>query len=176
MDPFIPTAEDRTELWTLLRPCLVSAIHGATFISEKGVIDQEHASIAFHSAEGTVPLPVASLSTLMLGPGTSITHSAVRTSGGIELPGDLVRRRIGAFLCDRNWGCRAFAESHPPGRLGFRCQQHVSAVCRAMYAKRFAEPPEDEVTIEQLRGFEGQRVRQAYADASRRFGIHWTGP
>ena len=41
-------------------------------------IDQEDKSIAIHDAEGKVPVPCASLCLLMLGPGTSITHAAVR--------------------------------------------------------------------------------------------------
>jgi len=141
---------------------------------EKGVIDQEHASIAFHSADGTVPLPVASLSTLMLGPGTSITHAAVRTLAEsnclvIWCGDESVRfyaTGTGGAGHSQNLIRQAALVSDPATRL---------AVCRAMYAKRFAEPPEDGVTIEQLRGFEGQRVRQAYADASRRFGLHWAG-
>jgi len=141
---------------------------------EKGVIDQEHASIAFHSAEGTVPLPVASLSTLMLGPGTSITHSAVRTLAEsnclvIWCGDESVRfyaTGTGGAGHSQNLIRQAALVSDPATRL---------AVCRAMYTKRFTVPPEDDVTIEQLRGFEGQRVRQAYADASRRVGLNWSG-
>jgi CRISP-associated protein Cas1 len=141
---------------------------------EKGVIDQEHASIAFHSADGTVPLPVASLSTLMLGPGTSITHSAIRTLAEsnclvIWCGDESVRfyaTGTGGAGHSQNLIRQAALVSDPATRLG---------VCRTMYAKRFAEPPEDGVTIEQLRGFEGQRVRQAYAEASQRFGVHWSG-
>ncbi len=141
---------------------------------EKGVIDREHASIAFHSAESSIPLPVASLSTLMLGPGTSITHAAVRTLAEsnclvIWCGDESVRfyaTGTGATGHSQNLIRQAALVSDPATRL---------AVCRTMYAKRFAEPPEDGVTIEQLRGFEGQRVRQAYADASRRFGLRWEG-
>jgi CRISPR-associated protein Cas1 len=41
-------------------------------------IDQEAKAIAIHDAEGRVPVPCASLCLLMLGPGTSITHAAIK--------------------------------------------------------------------------------------------------
>jgi CRISPR-associated protein Cas1 len=42
-------------------------------------VDQEDKAIALHDANGKVPIPCASLLVLMLGPGTSITHAAVRS-------------------------------------------------------------------------------------------------
>src|SRR5947209_9016906 len=41
-------------------------------------IDQEAKAIAMHDADGKVPVPCATLTLLMLGPGTSITHAAIR--------------------------------------------------------------------------------------------------
>src|SRR5437867_9703881 len=42
-------------------------------------IDQEDKAIAIHEGNGKTPVPCAVLSLLMLGPGTSITHAAIRT-------------------------------------------------------------------------------------------------
>lgn len=42
-------------------------------------IDQQDKAIAVHDAQGRTPVPCASLSVLLLGPGTSITHAAVHT-------------------------------------------------------------------------------------------------
>ena len=41
-------------------------------------IDQEAKAIALHDASGTVPVPCAALTTLLLGPGSTITHAAIR--------------------------------------------------------------------------------------------------
>ena len=46
---------------------------------EHGKIDQDDKAIAIHDAQGKVPVPCASLTTILLGPGTSITHAAIRT-------------------------------------------------------------------------------------------------
>src|SRR5258708_38830061 len=41
-------------------------------------IDQEAKAIAIQDQRGKVPVPCATLSLLMLGPGTAITHAAIR--------------------------------------------------------------------------------------------------
>ncbi len=48
-------------------------------IPEHGRIEQTQKAIEFINLEGKTLVPVASLSVLMLGPGTSITHEAVKT-------------------------------------------------------------------------------------------------
>lgn len=142
---------------------------------EHARIDQHGKSIAFWDAEGCTPLPVASLSVLMLGPGTNLTHAAVRTLAEhnclvIWCGEENVRfyaygtggtRRAGPLLT------QARLVSDPALRL-----EVVKRMCRM----RFKEaPPEDNLTIEQLRGLEGVRVRQAYAEWAQRTGIEWTG-
>jgi len=44
-----------------------------------------------------------------------------------------------------------------------------------MYRMRFAEDIPEDVTVEQLRGMEGSRVRTAYAKMSQETGISWSG-
>jgi CRISPR-associated protein Cas1 len=41
-------------------------------------IEQHEKSIACHDVDGMVAIPVATLAVLMLGPGVSITHAAIR--------------------------------------------------------------------------------------------------
>jgi CRISPR-associated protein Cas1 len=141
---------------------------------EKGRVDQEHQSIAFHTAEGTIPVPAASLAVLMLGPGTTITHAAIRTLAennclvvwcGDESVRFYAMGTGGAGHC-RNLLRQAALVSDPDSR---------ARVSRRMYARRFREPVDDRVTIEQLRGMEGFRVRRCYAEVARRHGIEWAG-
>src|SRR2546428_12251880 len=42
-------------------------------------IDQEDKAIAIHDARGKVPVPCATLSLIMLGPRTTVTHAAAKT-------------------------------------------------------------------------------------------------
>jgi CRISPR-associated protein Cas1 len=48
-------------------------------------------------------------------------------------------------------------------------------VVRRMYEMRFAEELPEELTLQQIRGREGVRVRTAYSQASAKTGIPWQG-
>src|SRR5262249_17509328 len=137
-------------------------------------VDQEDKAIAMHDANGKVPVPCAALTTLMLGPGTAITHAAMRT---LAENGCLV-------IWAGEEGVRCYAQ----GTGETRSAQHVLRqarlcsdpsqrlqVVRRLYAMRFPEPLPKTLTLEQIRGREGVRVREAYARASRESGVPWQG-
>jgi CRISPR-associated protein Cas1 len=123
---------------------------------------------------GVTHVPVASLGVLLLGPGTSITHEAVKvaTENGCSL------------VWTGEHGVRAYAqgmgETRSAARLLRQAALHAhpesrAAVVLRMYEKRFGETVPPGTTIEQIRGREGVRVRTAYQRASRDYGIQWSG-
>jgi CRISP-associated protein Cas1 len=137
-------------------------------------VDQEAKAIALHDARGKTPVPCAALTALLLGPGTSITHAAVRTladSGCLVLwTGEgavrFYAQGMGETRSARNLLRQAALCADPATRL---------QVVRRLYAMRFPEPLEEGLTLQQIRGREGVRVREAYARASRETGISWSG-
>jgi CRISPR-associated protein Cas1 len=137
-------------------------------------IDQEAKAIAVHDVNGKTPVPCASLTLLMLGPGTSITHAAIRAlaeNGCLVLwTGEegvrMYAQGMGETRSARNLLWQAFLCTHPDRRL---------AVVKRMYAMRFEDPLDPDATLEQIRGHEGVRVREAYAQASRETGVPWQG-
>lgn len=141
---------------------------------EHARIDQEAKAIAIHDVNGRVPVPCASLTTLMLGPGTSISHAAIRSLADngclvIWSGEEGVRyyaQGMGETRSANNLYRQAELWADPGKRLG---------VVNRMYRMRFEDPPSPNLTLEQLRGLEGVRVREAYAQASRETGVVWKG-
>lgn len=137
-------------------------------------IDQEDKAIAIHDAGGKTPVPCAVLSLLMLGPGTAITHSAIcalADSGCLVMwCGEEAVRfyavGMGETRSSRNLMAQAHQWADPRVRL---------EVVIRMYRMRFDDPVTEGLTLEQLRGREGIRVRQAYATMSRESGVPWEG-
>ena len=137
-------------------------------------IDQEDKAIAIHDAKGKTPVPCASLCLLMLGPGTRITHAAIRAvaeNGCLVLwTGEegvrLYAQGMGETRSARNLLRQAELWAKPSTRL---------AVVMRMYRMRFQETLDPELTLQQIRGKEGIRVREAYAAASRETGVPWQG-
>lgn len=137
-------------------------------------IDQEDKAIALHDAEGKTPVPCAALTTLMLGPGTSITHAAIRSladNGCLVVWGGEGGVRFYAQGMGETRSSRALL------RQAKLCSITTARldVVRRMYQRRFPEPLDDWLTLRQIRGKEGIRVREAYARASRETGVPWHG-
>ena len=137
-------------------------------------IDQEAKAIALHDQNGKVPIPCASLTTLMLGPGTTVTHAAIRA---LADNGCLV-------LWMGEEGVRFYAQGAGETRSAHNTMKQVHLwadpgrhleIVKRMYRMRFAESLDDSLTLQQIRGHEGVRVRDAYAAASRATGVAWTG-
>lgn len=137
-------------------------------------IDQEAKAIAVHEAQGKVPVPCSALTTLLLGPGTSITHAAIRVLAEngclVAWTGEESVRfyalGTGETRSARSLLRQAWLVSDPARRL---------QVVARLYRMRFEEPLPEGLTLQQIRGREGIRVREAYAKASRATGVAWNG-
>ncbi len=141
---------------------------------EKGHIEQHQNSVAYVTERETVPIPAASLALLMLGPGTTITHAAVQNLADCNC--------LVAWCGDEGTRFYAFGRGgtfHATKLLRqaeLYCNPRSRAhVVRRMYEKRFGQPLEPGLTLEQIRGREGYRVRNAYREAAEKFGVKWEG-
>jgi CRISPR-associated protein Cas1 len=137
-------------------------------------IEQEHLAVAAVSVLGKIPIPCAGLSVLMLGPGTSITHAAIKILGDC---GCLI------LWCGED-GMRFYAVGSARTRSSKALLRQATAwadpdehmkVVRRMYEMRFDMPVDPALTLQQVRGCEGVRVREAYGYESRVSGVPWDG-
>jgi CRISP-associated protein Cas1 len=141
---------------------------------EHARIDQDSKAIKVTAQDGITPVPCAALSLLMLGPGTLITHAAIRTiaeSGCmIAWTGEQAVRfyavGMGETRSSANLLRQVEAYCDPNLRLG---------VVRRLYEMRFPEKIAITLSLQQIRGKEGARVRDLYAHWSRETNVDWEG-
>ena len=124
--------------------------------------------------KGIVCVPAAAISVLLLGPGTTLTHRAMELIGDAGVTVIWVGAR----------GVRYYAGGRPlttHAQMLMRQAQLVSNTCdhlavvRQMYQMRFPGEDVSRLTMQQLRGREGSRMRQAYRKASKQWGVPWSG-
>lgn len=137
-------------------------------------IDQNDKAIAINDKSGKVPVPCASLALLMLGPGVSISHAAISV---------LVEHGCLVVWCGED-GMRFYAvgmgETRSAANLLHQARMwshegyHMQVV-RRLYQLRFSEKFDPRLTLQQIRGMEGIRVRETYAKAARETGVPWAG-
>lgn len=140
---------------------------------EHAILEREQNSICFFDQEGKTQVPIATIALLMLGPGATVSHAAMDV---------LARNNCLVAWCGEE-GVRMYAfatgGTHSSARL-IRQAETVSdpakrlAIARRLYQMRFEENASDK-TVEQLRGMEGNRVRDGYRRWADHFGIQWEG-
>lgn len=141
---------------------------------EHAVIEQEAKAIAVFREEGSVLIPVANLAVLALGPGTRITHAAIRTLAASGVTVLWVGEEFGRFYAQGLGETRSARRLMKQAKIWAHPKLHMEVVMR-LYRFRFPEPLPDGLTLEQLRGREGVRVRDTYARFSRETGVPWHG-
>lgn len=141
---------------------------------EHGELDQQSSGLVFHNATALTPLPINQLSLLMLGPGTTVTHAAIRALAGnnclLAWVGEqgvrMYAHSTGGTFSARRLIVQAKLATDPEQRL---------VVAKRMYAKRFPGGDLESKSLEQIRGMEGSRVRTAYAQLAAKHSIQWDG-
>ena len=142
---------------------------------EHGRIEVDDSSIKWIASDGLITrLPVATVSALILGPGTTVTHAAVKAAAQCNCP---------LFWLGED-GLRFYAFGITPNHDNSMARIHATAwasaksrngIARRMFLQRFPEASVHGVNIKQLRGMEGKRVKQTYADLGVQFGVTWKG-
>ena len=140
---------------------------------ERCHIDRDDNAIVLVNKARVVHVPAAYLAVLLIGPGTRITHAAVT----------LLADSATAVCWVGEHGVRLYAAGLSTARgsqlqlrqawLVTRPRERV-AVARRMYDLRFPNEDTASLTLQQLRGREGTRVKRLYAHHSQRTGVPWT--
>lgn len=145
---------------------------------DRGRLEVEDGCLRFVTAGGDLApgdyqVPHQTVSAVLLGPGSSVTHDALR-----------LLARHGCALCAIGQGgvrlytapplmpdTSALARAQAKAWSGAETRMEVA---RRMYALRFGEIVRTR-DIAVLRGMEGGRIKRAYALAAERHGIVWKG-
>ena len=140
---------------------------------EYGRLDVVNGAFVLEDKKGVrAQIPLGTLACIMLQPGITVTHAAVKLAA-----------YVGCLLI---WvgegGVRMYAAGQPGGaradRLLYQAKLALDdtarlKVVRKMYAVRFGEEPPQRRSIEQLRGIEGARVRAMYGMLAKQYKVQW---
>ncbi|MDD6098512.1 MAG: type I-E CRISPR-associated endonuclease Cas1e [Oscillospiraceae bacterium] len=137
-------------------------------------ISREDGAVIVKDMEGTVYIPAAAITVLLLGPGTEISHRAMELIGDTGI----------SIIWVGEHGVRYYAHgralnSHTrllekQARLVSNTRSHLEVV-RKMYAIRFKDEDVSRLTLQQLRGREGARMRKIYREQAKLNNVEWNG-
>ena len=139
---------------------------------EHAKINRIDSAITVSDYRGIVNIPVSLIGVLLLGPGTDISHRAM------EILGDVGTSVI--WVGER--GVRHYAHGRSLAHSTRFLEKQAKlvsnnrtrlAVARKMYAMRFEGEDVSNLTMQQLRGREGSRIRKVYRDCSKKYNVKW---
>jgi CRISPR-associated protein Cas1 len=137
-------------------------------------IEQEDRAIAVFKQDHKFFVPCAAIATLLLGPGTSITHAAIKTLTDSACEVQWVGEDLLRFYASGRGGAGNTRRLLHQATIWADSLQRL-AVVRRMYTFRFEETVSEDLTLQQIRGLEGVRVRTMYQHWSKETGVEWKG-
>lgn len=146
-----------------------------TFIYlERCRINREDNAITAHDERGIVRIPAAAISVLLLGPGSNITHRAMELIGdaGVSIVW-VGEHGVRYYACGRSLTSSSRLLLRQ-AELVVNQRLHLQ-VARAMYGMRFPNEDVSSLTMQQLRGREGSRIRAVYRREAQKWNVQWDG-
>ena len=141
--------------------------------AEHGSLEVDGHAVVLRNGDDLTHCPAGSVAAILLQPGTSVTHAAVKACA-----------ESGCLLL---WvgehGVRLYAGGNPGRDSSALLRQAAVALdparrlraARTVFRLMFGEAPPATRGVEQLRGMEGARVRLLYQRIARDSGVEWTG-
>lgn len=160
----------KTDLSELVR---ISDRVGFIYI-EHAKINRIDSAITVTDYRGVINIPVSIIGVLMLGPGTDISHRAMEILGDVGTSVIWVGERgVRHYAHGRSLAhSTRFLEKQ--ARLVSNRKTRL-AVARKMYAMRYEGEDVSRLTMQQLRGREGSRIRKVYRDYAIKYKVKWQG-
>ena len=141
------------------------------YIEFANIEQSGYSVVALQKNKETV-IPIMTINVLLLGPGTTVTHAAIKN---IADAGCLI------VWCGRE--CNKFYASGMGGTyssknllLQANCFSDIKShmqVVRNMYQLRYQDKNLSHMSLEQMRGMEGKRVKELYKALSEKYRILW---
>lgn len=141
---------------------------------ERAVLNREGNALTIQDSRGTAHVPATQIAVLLLGPGTRVTYAAMAL--------------LGDAGCSAVWvgekGVRYYAHGRPPAKSARFAEAHARLwsnqrsrirCARRMYAMRFPGEDVSGLSMAQLRGREGARMKKIYAAEAKRNDVVWVG-
>ena len=142
---------------------------------EHGRLEIDDSSIKWISADNDIfSIPAATISTILLGPGTSITHEAIK-----------ILSALNTTICWTGEDSLLFyAVGQTPTANTRNLKKQISLatnskksleIAKKMFLYRFPNENIENKTLKNLMAIEGTRIKTLYSELSKKYSVNWNG-
>lgn len=143
-----------------------------SYLEHTKICVKDNCVVSQNEEYGVISLPVAQLAVLMLGPGTDITHAAIQ--------------EITAQNCLLIWCGEGIVRCYAHSQGGTHSSHNIIyqafllndnllsiEIIQRLMCKRFPKENYSGLSIKQIMGIEGNKMRDIYSHQAQLFGIKW---
>lgn len=141
---------------------------------EHAIVEQCDSSVCIIQGRNRTPVPIANIACLILGPGTSITHRAIEAmtdSNCLLVWSGEEMRSFYAVGIEENRTSKNFLFQ---AKCAMDAKLHLKVV-RKMYEMRFPDKNMNRMSLDQMRGYEGKRIKELYQQFACEYNVDWNG-
>lgn len=137
-----------------------------------GKLEVNNYSLSWIDAQGKLDIPVAMVSCIILGPGSTVTHAAIvacsKTNTPIVWMGD-----DGLYFYSHGVSVNEKCHTAMQQAKLYANEESKTNISRKMFSMRFPNVDVSNTTIDMLKGMEGNRIRNAYQEYAKKYNIEW---
>lgn len=141
---------------------------------EHGKLEQDMQGVCFIDEGGKTQIPCSAFLVIMIGPGCSVTHAAIKNLANLGCLVFWVGEESVRFYAVGLGETRSSQALLHQAKLVSDSALRTKIATR-LYRMRFSGNNTQDLTIDALRGKEGARVKHVYARLSARYGVEWRG-
>ncbi|NTU67612.1 MAG: type I-E CRISPR-associated endonuclease Cas1 [Chlorobiaceae bacterium] len=142
---------------------------------ERGRMEIDDSSIKWIDCDcNVVRIPVAMLNCILLGPGTTVTHEAVKVMAAANCGICWVGDDSMMFYASGQTPTSNTRNMHHQMMLAANPAKSIE-VARRLFAYRFPDADLQKKSLQQMMGMEGLRVRKFYEQMAEKYNVGWTG-
>lgn len=159
---------------SLLHKNLPMSARISFFYAEYGHLEVDGHAVVLRQGDLLTHLPISTACVIVLMPGTSISHAAVKACAE---EGTMI-------LWAGEMGVRCYSAGNPGGanaqhllqQAALRLDEHSRLmVARRIFQKMFGHEAPSSRSVDQLRGIEGGMVKDIYRTLAQEYGVPWAG-
>lgn len=143
------------------------------YIEYARIIQDEFSIAACQKNKKTI-IPLAMVNVLLLGPGTSISHAAMKNIADAGCTaiwcGHDIKYIYSTSMVSSEYSKNLIIQA--------KCYSDVNKhtdVVRRMYQLRYPNVNMEKFSLQQMRGTEGKRVKERYRELAGQYGVDWDG-
>ncbi|NCD05807.1 MAG: type I-E CRISPR-associated endonuclease Cas1 [Spirochaetia bacterium] len=142
---------------------------------ERGRLEIDDSSIKWiDSNKNIVRIPVASIMTILLGPGTSVTHEAIKICGNANCTICWVGTDSMLYYATGLSPTSDTRKIKKQASLSINNKSRLE-IAKRMFSFRFPNDEISDKTLNELMGMEGKRVKALYEEYANKYQVGWKG-